>query len=117
MSRFTKKSQLPNLKRINSTKNKVIMPIIEINETPIIEIPKIELHENPPIIDVPPVEQLITIEEPIKEVQKPESSNVTILIDDIEKKELKRKRSRELFQITVQQILLNKRKEKLEWDI
>ena len=75
----------------------------------IVEQPKIELS----------IEQQITIEEPIKEEPKLESSNVTTLIDDIERKELKRKRSRELFKLTVEQILLNERKKKLndEWHV
>jgi hypothetical protein len=95
MSRFTK-SKVPILKRINSNHNKVIIPKIEsISEPPIIEIPIIESHDIP-IIEfhkVVPVEQPVTtecIEEQTKEVP----SNVSMLINDIEKKELKRKRSR-----------------------
>jgi len=102
MSRFTKKSNLPNLKRINSTKNKVSM-LIEMNEPQIIE--------------------SLICQVPIQEVEaepiiKPFEIEVVPKEDESKRIELKRKRSRELFQITVQQILLNKRKEKIDgWEI
>ena len=77
---------------------KIELPIVESNE--IVEskdIPTVESNEVPPII-------------------APVEVDLVPKVDELKRTELKKQKSRELFKITVEQILLNNRKKKLEWD-
>lgn len=118
MPRFSnKKPSLPVKKTCSFkpvTKSQVIDNIVQLLEPNTLE-PVVE-----DIVVEPPVEPIV---EPIMEEKKIESPEIVEPVTESTKeensvRELKRQKSRELFLITVQQILLNKRKKKVEgWNV
>lgn len=111
MSRF-KPAFKPTIKpnKIDYFKTQIIKPKTEtIIEPPIVE----------PIVE-PPIVELIIEPEPIKEPDLPEITEIYPTQQPIEITEnpqiaeLKRRRSREKFQLLVQQIILNKKKQEID---